>query len=140
MSTALSEQVDLYSGLYEPWKAEHEAVMAQYDLAREAGEVCALGLHVFSRLQSSLPQCNGSFDRTLSLQEYFSRWHQTSVELCDLCGDLESEEFTVENYAQLCDTIPVAVEIMSDLEDAAFAIQSVYDGKAISEEQFLNEL
>lgn len=140
MANVLNGQVDLYREQSEPWLRDHELVMAQYDLAEECGNVCALGLHIYSQLRESIPHTNRSFDRVIKLHELFTGWYSVTVELCEEANWLVGEGFEVPNLKELAVTLPEATCYLSELQDAVVAIGATRSGTAISVQQFLDEL
>jgi len=145
MGTMLRGQVEFSKSQFdelqsEEWKSQHDEVMATYSIADRLGEIAALTIFTFQRIKSSLSSCNESFDRVINTHETLELWNELATAIVDLGDSLAKNEFRVENLEEVRGTMQEASSLLLDVQEAKFAIDCIKADKAITVEQFLDEL
>jgi hypothetical protein len=141
MGELLQQTLDSYS---EPWKGDHEEVMAKYRAADGMGEVLSFGIFLFERLYRKLQgDDSAKVQQVEPALEAFLNWHCATSHVLAMADGLQSEDYPVqgcEQLKQLREYHAKAGPIIEDLTDAKRAIESVKAGKAISLDSYIAEL
>lgn len=141
MGELLQQTLDLYS---EPWKKDHDEVMAKYRAADGMGEVMSFGIFLFERLCRKLERDDSAkVQQVEPALKAFLNWHRATSHVLNIADGLQAEKYEVQGCEQLeklREYHSQAGPIIEELNDAKRAIDSVKSGNSISLDKYIAEL